>query len=123
MFTWSNSYIDIIIKFSVVGNPECIVGYCLRRADSSFTLLQRGRNGEERLPLAPDNPANCASLLEDCRFFAGDVRNSEQAGLSSMHTLLVREHNRIAAELLRLNPQWYSLRNYDQKIYEVHVCD
>jgi len=37
-------------------------------------------------------------------FFAGDVRSNEQAGLTSMHTLFVREHNRYVTELSAKNP-------------------
>ena len=78
-------------------------------------------NGEERLPLAPDNPASCFSIMQECRFFAGDVRNSEQAGLSSIHTLLVREHNRIAAILKRLNPQLTNPITRDEILYQVCI--
>ena len=37
-------------------------------------------------------------------FLAGDVRANEQIGLTAMHTLLVREHNRRAAEIRAANP-------------------
>ncbi|KAL3869555.1 hypothetical protein ACJMK2_042223 [Sinanodonta woodiana] len=39
-------------------------------------------------------------------FMTGDHRSNEQLALTVMHTLWVREHNRIATELLRINPHW-----------------
>lgn len=39
-------------------------------------------------------------------FLAGDIRANEQVGLMAMHTIWMREHNRIARELKELNPQW-----------------
>eukprot|EP00095_Tigriopus_kingsejongensis_P001231 maker-scaffold160_size295910-snap-gene-1.35 protein:Tk01231 transcript:maker-scaffold160_size295910-snap-gene-1.35-mRNA-1 annotation:"peroxinectin " len=38
-------------------------------------------------------------------FTAGDIRATEMPGLATMHTLLLREHNRIADDLHRINPQ------------------
>jgi len=37
-------------------------------------------------------------------FFAGDIRVNEQITLTAMHTLFMREHNRLAARIVRKNP-------------------
>ena len=72
-------------------------------------LLKTLEDGEgfEALPLnIPDfeNEA-CMGKLPIC-LQAGDVRASEQPFLSFMHTLWVREHNRIVRILAKLNPSW-----------------
>ncbi len=37
-------------------------------------------------------------------FLCGDIRANEQVGLTSLHTLFLREHNRLADEFHQLNP-------------------
>ena len=43
-------------------------------------------------------------------FLTGDERGNENNGLVAMHTIFVREHNRIAAQLRRLNRRWSGVR-------------
>ncbi|OON20288.1 immunoglobulin domain protein, partial [Opisthorchis viverrini] len=47
-------------------------------------------------------------------FKAGDHRSNENLGLLSMHTLWVREHNRLADGLRSLNPDWSGDRIYQE---------
>ena len=81
----------------------------LRRNDGSGKLkTSKGR----RLPFNVDGLPN-AGGPSDTLFLAGDVRANEQIGLTAMHTLFVREHNRLAKKIARKHP-WYS----DEQIYQ-----
>lgn len=47
-------------------------------------------------------------------FLAGDVRANENVGLTSMHTIFAREHNRLVDELNGKNPDWDDERLYQE---------
>ncbi|XP_064379561.1 myeloperoxidase-like isoform X1 [Dromaius novaehollandiae] len=47
-------------------------------------------------------------------FIAGDSRANEMLELASMHTLFLREHNRLARGLKRLNPHWNGEKIYQE---------
>ena len=53
------------------------------------------------LPFNEDSLTNANGFITDPTqlFLAGDIRANEQLALATMHTLFVREHNRLAAEL------------------------
>ena len=66
-------------------------------------------SGKPLLPANVDSPVDCQMDPNTAHipcFLAGDHRANEQLGLLSMHTLWLREHNRIAEQLLVLNPHW-----------------
>ncbi|XP_052280829.1 peroxidase mlt-7-like [Dreissena polymorpha] len=49
----------------------------------------------------------------DLCFLAGDTRANQHPGLATFHTVFMREHNRVAADLKSLNADWS-----DEKIFQ-----
>ena len=44
----------------------------------------------------------------------GDARVNDQFGLTSIQTAMMREHNRVATYLSKLNPDWNDDRLYEE---------
>ncbi|XP_078139176.1 eosinophil peroxidase [Centroberyx gerrardi] len=63
-----------------------------RRGDNSTASEASDRSGHQ------DNTTSC--------FQAGDSRANEHLGMIALHTLFLREHNRLVKELHLLNPHW-----------------
>uniref|UniRef100_A0A3Q2V3N4 Eosinophil peroxidase n=1 Tax=Haplochromis burtoni TaxID=8153 RepID=A0A3Q2V3N4_HAPBU len=57
---------------------------------------------------------NTSNAVEVPCFFAGDDRATENNALTALHTVMLREHNRLARALACLNPQWDGERLYQE---------
>lgn len=98
----------------IYGSSENLADRLRDQAHENGKLLtgSEGSFGKRLLPYdfhGIIGPADCQ--IESSKryipcFLAGDSRVNEQLGLTTMHTLWMREHNRIAAELLVVNPHW-----------------
>lgn len=94
----------------VYGENRCVSNK-LRGSSGRLNSTIHPVKGKELLPQSPHHP-ECKSASGLC-FIAGDGRASEQPGLTAIHTLFLREHNRIVEGLRGVNPHW----NGDQ-LYE-----
>lgn len=83
-----------------------VYGSDQERADALRTfeggLLKTSSDGEY-LPYNVDGLEN-AGGTSDSLYLAGDIRANENIALTSMHTVFVREHNRIATEMAAEDP-------------------
>lgn len=99
---------------------EKAVAEDLRDLTNDNGLLRVGATFPGRKPLLPTvglNGMDCRLNLEESTrscFVAGDIRANEQIGLAAMHTIWMREHNRIAIQLKDLNPFWNGDRVYQE---------
>ncbi|NXF12453.1 PERE peroxidase, partial [Smithornis capensis] len=105
---------------SVVYGSEVSVASRLRDRCRGRGLLAVNQNFTDRgrayMPFGPMRKEPCLKASGAARipcFFAGDTRASEMLELACMHTLFLREHNRLAGKLKRLNPHWN-----DEKLYQ-----
>lgn len=110
------SYIDASMVYGFGRDRS----FLLRELTTDLGLLRSGILSERSkayLPLAGTNEVDCRRDLGESNigcFLAGDIRVNEQVGLIAIQTMMVREHNRLATELKKINPSW----NGDTLYYE-----
>nr|XP_056720951.1 myeloperoxidase-like [Euleptes europaea] len=115
-----NSITSFMDASMVYGNEEPLARR-LRNRTNSLGLMAVNQNftdaGLELLPF--ENNPNSLCLFTNksdnipC-FIAGDRRATENLRLIAIHTLFVREHNRLATELKQLNPHWDGEKLYQE---------
>ncbi len=96
-FNFLTSYID---ASNVYGSDE-------ERAHELRTLDGTGRlktSEGDLLPFNEDGFDNAPAASDPSYFLAGDIRANEQVGLTAMHTLFLREHNRLAEAIADDHP-------------------
>ncbi|KAK2496649.1 hypothetical protein MC885_013245 [Smutsia gigantea] len=112
-----NSFLDASL---VYGTEPSLAGQ-LRDLSSPLGLMAVNQevwdHGLAFLPFEKKKPSPCEVINTTAHvpcFQAGDLRASEQILLATSHTLFLREHNRLARELKRLNPQWDGEKLYQE---------
>ncbi|OWK52502.1 Eosinophil peroxidase [Lonchura striata] len=106
---------------SMVYGSEAALARRLRDRRGQRGLLAVNHNFTDRgrayMPFGPMRKEPCLKASGAARipcFLAGDTRASEMLELACMHTLFVREHNRLAGKLRSLNPHWNDDRLYQE---------
>ncbi|KAM3932755.1 thyroid peroxidase [Leptodactylus fuscus] len=112
------------IDASAVYGSTAAVENKLRNRSSEEGLLKVNAlysdHGREYMPFVDDTPSPCiqdTNAANDDRiecFFAGESRSNEVITLAAIHILWVREHNRMAKALKKLNPHWSSETTYQE---------
>lgn len=118
-----NGLTSFIDASTVYGSLETVENK-LRNYSSEEGLLRvnvlHSDHGREYMPFVDDMPSPCKqdpNAANDDRiecFFAGETRSNEVITLTAMHTLWVREHNRVAKALKKLNHHWSSDTTYQE---------
>ena len=109
------SYVD---GSMIYGSIEKVAGK-LREKGETGKLLEGvlTESGKRLLVFDNESLIECTTGINVNRskcFLGGDVRTNEQVGLTSMHTIFYREHNRIVALLTSMNPHWDGEKLYQE---------
>ena len=107
--------VSAYIDGSMVYGSDATRASALRAFEGGRLLVSQGVGDGDLLPLNTFGIANAGQRPGgDPLFVAGDVRANENAVLTTLHTLFVREHNHWADRLAAENPLWS-----DEQIYRM----
>ncbi|NWR38834.1 PERM Myeloperoxidase, partial [Tachuris rubrigastra] len=113
----ATSFIDT----STLYGSDNALARSLRNLSSQLGLMAVNRDftdaGLELLPFENVTKSVCVLTNPGANipcFRAGDKRVTENLGLSAMHTIFLREHNRLVTELRKLNPHWDGEKLYQE---------
>ncbi|KAF7389163.1 hypothetical protein HZH66_010300 [Vespula vulgaris] len=95
----------------VYGENNCIANI-LRGFNGRMNITTNTNRGKDLLPQSATHP-ECKARSSYC-FIGGDGRASEQPALTVMHTMWIREHNRIMEGLRQINSHWDGEKLYQQ---------
>lgn len=95
----------------VYGENSCICNI-LRGFNGRMNITSHPMRGKDLLPQSRTHP-ECKSRSGYC-FIGGDGRASEQPALAVMHTMWVREHNRVMEGLRQVNLHWDGEKLFQQ---------
>ncbi|XP_001649029.3 chorion peroxidase-like [Aedes aegypti] len=125
-----------LVRIRLAHGPKCHLGYA-KQADlvthfldastvygstddvaAELRAFHQGRlrdsfpNGIELLPFTRHRE-RCVPWARVC-YEAGDIRVNQLLALTMVHTLFMREHNRLASGLSQVNPHWDDERLYQE---------
>ncbi|KAL8198740.1 UNVERIFIED_CONTAM: hypothetical protein K2H54_022402 [Gekko kuhli] len=89
---------EVEVAETLRGNDGLMAVNQLKDKDLAFLPFQTMEKSTSCLRTDPEHKIPC--------FLAGDVRVDEMPALTVLHTLFLREHNRLVTELKRMNPLW-----------------
>ncbi|PSN38523.1 hypothetical protein C0J52_20098 [Blattella germanica] len=102
---------------SVIYGPNLNLTTQLRSFKGGQLSMSVTSDGRMLLPYSSDPSDGCNQKVENARgrycFASGDARANENLHLTTMHLLWARQHNRLAENLIALNPLWS-----DEKVFQ-----
>lgn len=111
------SQVTAFIDGSAIYGSDVNTARDLREFAGGRLKMQRTPDNRTLLPPSTNPNDGCNRETERLRgrycFAAGDARANENLHLTTMHLLWARQHNRIAEQLAKMNPEWD-----DETLYE-----